>query len=141
MKSGKGFMTRAEVVTLLGMLLVVASLFLTWTRVTPQDAALLAATALYRSPEATLERNGFQSHLWQAMTLCAVVSSMTLLWEQRPATRLSLAAVQGAGALACLVIALTHFALLPGALMALCGGALLTYGAIDRYGVATPVRF
>jgi hypothetical protein len=140
MKSGKGFLTRAEVATLLGMLLVVASLFLTWARAAPPDQALLAATALYRQPHVILERNGFYAQLWQVLSLCAVVSSAPLLWEQTPQTRLPLAAVQGAGALACLVIALTHFALLPGALVALCGGALLTFGAIERYGVTSVAR-
>jgi len=140
MKSGKGFMTRAEIVTLLGMLLVVASLFLTWKRVTPQDQALLGTMALYRSPQVIMDRNGFQVQVWQVLTLCAAVSCSTLLWANTPETRLSLGAVQGASALACLVIALTHFTLLSGVLVALCGGALLTFGAIDRFGVSHAAR-
>jgi hypothetical protein len=140
MKSGKAFMTRAEAVTLLGMLLVVASLFLTWAHVTPRDQALLTAASLYRSPQVVLERNGFHAELWQVLTLCAALSSATLLWTATPQRRLPLAAVQGAGALSCLVVALTHFALLPGALLALCGGALLTYGAIDRYSGVDSAR-
>src|SRR5579864_2713295 len=70
MKSGKAFMTRAEGITLLGMLLIVASLFFTWARVTPRDQAFLTAAALYRSPQVVLERNGFgHAQLWQVLTL------------------------------------------------------------------------
>ncbi len=140
MRSVKGLMTRAEAATLAGMLLVQCSLFLTWSRVTPRDQALLAAAALYRSPQMTLLHDGFQAQVWMPLTLCAALGCATLLWRVTPMTRLPLAAVQGACALACLVIALVRFAPLPGVLVALCGGALLTYGAIERYRVAAPVR-
>jgi hypothetical protein len=134
----KGILTRAETATVFGMLVVIASLFLVWARVTPQDQGLMAATALYRSPQTEMYLNGFQTHVWLPITLCSVLCNVTLLWQANNKTRLPLTAVQSACALACLVIAMTHVTPLPGALVALGGGALLVFGAIDRYHGATP---
>ena len=133
MRIAKGLLTRAEAAILFGMMLVIYSLFQVWARVTPPDQALLAAAALYRSPRAALYLDGFQTHVWLPLTLCSALCSAGLLWKVSSSNRLALAAVQCACALACLVIALTHIAPLPGVLAALCGGALLAFGAIDRY--------
>ncbi|HLV80763.1 MAG TPA: hypothetical protein VKT32_10795, partial [Chthonomonadaceae bacterium] len=72
------------------------------------------------------------------LLLGAILCGASLLWPPQPKTRLPVSAVHGACALACLLIALSRFALLPGPLMGLVGGALLTVGAIDRTAQAQP---
>jgi hypothetical protein len=131
------FLTRAEAATLIGMVLIVFSLFLTWERiplpsggVPPPGSALLVSGGLTRT--------GFATSARIPLTVCAVVCSLLLLWTPTARTRLPLAVVQGACGIACLVMALTRLALLPGVLVGLVGGALLTFGAIDRYTAFEP---
>jgi hypothetical protein len=129
-----------EVTTLLGMTLVVGSLFLTWQHVTPPGAEILGGIALFRSRGPLVAiRNGFAAGVWQPLTLCAVTAGATLLWRETPQTRNALMAVQAACALACVVIPLARFEMRPGVLTALLGGALLMMGALGRsYGAAAP---
>ena len=122
---------RAEALTLSGMGLVVGSLFLLWEQRLGAVPPLLQAGAL-RVESLTVPLNGFGAHVAAPLTICAVLCAATLLWEANDKNRLALGAVGMAGGLACVVIALTRFALLPGVLIALAGGALLLWGAIQR---------
>lgn len=126
-------LTRAEAETLLGMLLTVFSLFLAWRR---EDLSMLLrgvplSGAVYTNG---LTHSGFAyAAIWWPLTIGATICGAALLWTPRRTTRLQIATVQGACGLACLMIALTHFALLPGVLTAIVGSVLLLFGAIDRY--------
>lgn len=130
------FMTRAELVTMVGMLLVVFSLFFAWERPVVKMPPL---PSMYMDLKIR-PRTGFASEARWPLILCALVCGTTLLWAPTEKLRLPLAVVQGACGLACLVIALTKLALLPGTLMGLLGGALLTYGAVDRFTVPTQME-
>lgn len=121
-------LTRAEAAVLLGMLLVVGSLFLTWEShtLTVPLPALLAGKQEWR-------RNGFGTTAWQPLTLCSVLAATLLMWTVSPRNRLPVLLTQIACGLSCVVIALARFALLPGVLIGLTGGALLMAGALDRF--------
>jgi len=130
------FLTRAEAATLVGMLLVVFSLYLVWERhalpanMTPIAGSLFVSEGITRTGQ-TLPK----AIRWTLLG-CAVACGATLLWMPTPKTRLTLAVVQGVCGLTCFILTLAwlvRFAIQPGILMALIGSALLIYGAIDRF--------
>jgi hypothetical protein len=123
------FLTRAETAILIGMVLCVFSLFLPWEQYKLETPAVPAIAVI----QPVITRKGFATAAWLPMTLCAAFSSLLLLWTPDEKTRLMLALAQGACGLACVILALTHAALLPGVLVGLIGGILLTYGAVDRF--------
>ena len=125
--------TTTKIAKVLGMVLIVGSLFLAWQRSTPPGATLLGGALYHARGPLVVVRNGFDVGVWQPLTLCAVTAGAMLLWSDTHQTRMALLAVQGACALACVVIPLACFAMLPGVLAALAGGALLMMGALDRY--------
>ena len=127
------FPLRGEIAILAGMVLVVVSLFLAWTQEKP-DIGGYQAFALHVEG-AMVPHSGFGTTLWVPLTVCAVLCASTLLWTVTPQNRLALSATAGAGGLACMVIALSHFALLPGLLLGLTGSVLLLFGALDRYNL------
>jgi len=126
--------TRAETVTLLGMVLVIGSLFLPWERITvPPEVALFPT--LYKGPSVI---TGFQTaaHWW--LPFCAAGCGLSLLWSPTTTARLPLLFIQSLCGLICLLIPLTQwvtskFTLLSGVLMALGGGVCLLFGAVDRF--------
>ena len=122
---------RAEALTLGGMILVVCSLFLLWEKHLADVPPIFQASAL-RVESLTVPYDGFKARVAVPLTVCAVLCAATLLWEVNENNRMALNAVGLAGGLACVVIALARFALLPGVLTALAGGALLLWGAIER---------
>jgi len=132
--------TRAEGATLLGMLLVIGSLFLAWERqkaaqMVPLPGALY--TDLSGMPKEVVV-TGFQTAAHWPLTLGAILCGAALLWSPDEKTRLPLAFLQGVCGLLCFVIALRAFAQggfapLPGVIVALIGGGLLAFGAIDRF--------
>jgi hypothetical protein len=85
-----------------------------------------------------ITRKGFATAAWLPMTLCAAFSSLLLMWTPDEKTRLPIALAQGACGLTCVILALTHAAPLPGVLIGLIGGILLTYGAVDRFAHPPP---
>jgi hypothetical protein len=131
------FLTRAEMATLLGMLLVMSSLFFTWERQTFSPSQALPPNALFVSLT-SLSRSGFGTSVRWPLTVCSILCALLLLWPPTPQNRLPMAVAQGACGIACLVIALSKLALLPGVLLGLIGGALLTFGAVDRFTYAYP---
>ncbi|MCW3099327.1 MAG: hypothetical protein JWL77_4945 [Chthonomonadaceae bacterium] len=130
------FLTRAELATLVGMILCVASLFLIWQR-QPLDQ-----TQLYKMP-ATLVLNvppdlpvrGFDLPLHWPLTFCAVLCGVSLLILPNPQNRSRWAIVQILSATVCLLLPLIRFALQAGVLVALLGGSLLFFGALERLGI------
>jgi hypothetical protein len=123
-------LTRAEAVTLLGMLLCIISLFLAWP--VPFDGKLLTPAIVIN-----LTRTGaaIPEVRWP-VTAGAILAGLLLAFVPSPSSRVPLAFVQALCGLICFIIALMHFRMLPGPLLDLLGGALLTFGAVDRLGQA-----
>jgi hypothetical protein len=123
------FLTRAETAILIGMVLCVFSLFLPWEQYKMEPRSVPALVTVLP----VITRNGFATSTWLPITLCAAFSSLLLMWTPDEKTRLPLALAQGACGLTCVILTLTHAALLPGVLIGLIGGILLTFGAVDRF--------
>lgn len=129
-------LTRAELATLVGMILCVASLFLTWKR-QPVEQTLL------RSMPATLVSNvppdlpvsGFDLPLHWPLTFCAVLCGLSLLIVPKPRNRSRWAAIQITAAAVCLLLPLIRFAPQAGVITALLGGSLELFGALERFGI------
>ena len=126
--SFRRLLTRAEALTLLGMILCIFSLFLAWP--VPLLPSSLPVPAIVISMTRT--GAGIPGVRWP-VTACAILSGLMLAFPPTPASRIPMAVVQGLCGLVCFVIALTHFAIQPGVLIDLVGGALLTFGAVDRF--------
>ena len=130
---------RGDLITLLGMTLVIGSLFLTWERLNFGDGKSLVPGAFFSTPMLIVHTGfGISERYW--LISCALLSGLLLLWTPNQKTRASLAMVQGACGLACLTIALRKFALLPGTLMGFVGSVALLLGGLDRYQVNSPNR-
>jgi hypothetical protein len=127
----KRFLTRAEAMTLLGMIACIASLFFKWPA--PINTPLPPAIHI----DLTLLGQSISGVNWP-MKICAIASGATLMFTTNAKTRLPLAVFQGLCGLVCFVISLTHFAPIAGPLTGLFGGGLLTFGAVDRYTQSTP---
>ena len=127
------FMSRSEAVTLGGMVVTVFSLFLTWRVIGPPDDALAQSSLLKLY---TFE-SGFNLRLHWPLLGGAVLSSLALLWPLNEKNRLPLACLQCAGGLICFLIALRFLALQPGVLLGVLGGAMLIFGAVDRFSAST----
>lgn len=132
----KRFLSIVEVLTLLGMITVVFSLFLAWQRVDVSTLSAVPLPAVYRS-DLILTRNGFASSAMWPIIICGTVSGLLILFPNNAVTRLPLAVVQTLLGAACTIIPLSRFAPLPGVLVCLLGGALLVAGGIYRLREAT----
>lgn len=132
------FLTAAEAITLLGMVVSVFSLFFTWKRYVPEIAPLPLPGALFRSPNAAhlvVLRTGFTAGVQWPITVCAVLAGATLMVSPTDAaSKAAFAVFQGACGAAILVTGLAHFAPLPGVALAILGGLLLLAGAVQRSG-------
>jgi hypothetical protein len=130
------FLTRAELATLIGMTLCVASLFLIWKR-QPIDQTLIhsmPATLVLNVP-ADLPVKGFDLPLHWPLTFCAVFCGVGLLILPKPQNRSRWAVVHLLSATVCLLLPLIRFALQAGVLVGLLGGSLLLFGALERFGI------
>ena len=125
--------TRAEAAVLLGMTMSIVSLFLPWDRITvPQQIALFPT--LYNGPSVL---SGFQNAVHWPLSVCGILCGLTLVWSPIAKARLPLLFTQTLCGLVCLLIPLRQFVQsgyqpLSGVLVALVGGALLLFGALDR---------
>lgn len=130
------FLTRVELATLVGMALCVASLYLVWKR-QPIDQILIhsmpAALVLNVPPDFPVK--GFDLPLHWPLTFCAVLCGVSLLVMPNPQHRTRWAVVHITAAVVCLLIPLIRFALQPGVLVALLGGSLALFGALERFGI------
>ena len=119
-------LTRAEAMTLLGMLLCIFSLFLAWP--VPYNGKLVAPAIVIN-----LTRTGaaIEEVRWP-VTVGAILCGLLLAFTPSPSSRVPLAFVHALGGLLCFMIALLHFGMQPGPIVELLGGALLTFGAVDR---------
>ncbi|HEV2472903.1 MAG TPA: hypothetical protein VGS41_09575 [Chthonomonadales bacterium] len=114
------------------MLVTISSLLLVWRKEVVPLGGMAAATAVYKG-DTTITYTAFVTSARWPLTICPLVCGTTLLLTPTVKTRYLLAVAHGGCALACIIIPLSRFAWEPGVLAALAGGALLTYGAIDRY--------
>jgi hypothetical protein len=123
-------LTRAEAVTLLGMILVVFSVFAVWQYVPmpglPPGIGGIGAGAIIRHGTGVLG-----GKIWVLLG-SAIAAATLLMWNPTERSRQPLALLQGLCGLVCVGIALRFFQLQVGVLVALAGGALLIYGAYDR---------
>lgn len=118
--------TRAEAAILLGMLACISSLFVAWPL---SMSAKLAIPAIV----VDLTRSGaaIDSVRWPILA-GAILSGLLLAVTHASSSRIPVIFVQALCGIVCLVIGLMHFAMLPGPLLDLLGGALLSVGAVDR---------
>lgn len=130
------FLTRADIATLIGMTLCVASLFLTWKRQAVDLTTLHSIPAtLIINPPSDFPVTGFGLPLHWPLTFCATLCGTSLLVVPKPQNRSRWAAVQIMAAAVCLLLPLIRFALYPGVITALLGGSLLLLGALERFGI------
>lgn len=131
----RSFLTRTEIAILLGMVLCVASLFLTWRRV-PLDPSQIRAmpTALVLNLPKDRPLSGFEMPLHWPLTFCAVFCAVGLLVQPKSASQARWAAAQVISAAICLLLPIVRFALQPGVLVALLGGGLILFGVLERFG-------
>lgn len=121
-------LTRAEVATLVGMLLCMISLFLAWP--VPYHGRIVMPALVM---DMTRQGAAMEEVRWP-VTGGAILSGLLLAFTPSPSSRVPLAFVQALCGLICFIIALLHFGVRPGPIVDLLGGALLTFGAIDRLG-------
>ena len=117
--------SRAEALTVLGMLLCMVSLFLVWP-VRMDGALAISALAV------NLTRTGAPDEVRWPVTGGAILAGLLLAFVKSSMSRATLAMVQALCGVVCFVTAITHFSMLGGPLVALIGGALITVGAVDR---------
>ena len=129
-------LARADIATLVGMVLCIASLFLIWKRepVSQTMLAALPATLVVRVPP-TLPVSGFELPIHWPLTFCAALCGAGLLVAPRSSNRSRWAALLVTSAAVCLLLPLLRFAVQPGVFTALLGGALTLYGALERWGI------
>lgn len=125
-------LTRAEASTLAGMILCILSLFLVWP--VPLGGTLVGP-ALVSDP--TRIGAGIPGVRWP-VTVGAILAGLLLAFSPLPGSRVPLVFMQALCGLVCFITALMHFGMLPGPLIGLLGGALLTFGAVDRMGQSLP---
>ena len=125
-------LTRAETVTLLGMILCIFSLFLKWPL--PMSGKV-PMSALSPAMVVNMTRTGaLMDDVKWPVTAAAILSGLLLAVAPAGSSRMPLTFVQALCGLVCFIIALMHFGMLPGPLIDLAGGGLLTFGAVDRMG-------
>lgn len=123
------FLSRGEALTLVGMLLAVISLFLVWKET---NAADIVNVPIPNVIQLVTTQRGLDLSVRWPLLLCATGACATLLMLQTAQNRLTLLVLQLTFSIAVCVMALTYFAPRPGVIMALIGGGLLIFGAIDR---------
>ncbi len=134
-------LSRAEIATLVGMTLCVASLFLTWKREPVSQTLLHSMPAtLIINPPSDFAVIGFGLPLRWPLTFCAVLCGASLLAVPKPSNRARWAAIHITSAALCLLIPVARFALEAGVMVALVGGALALFGALERFGLGDTNR-
>jgi len=121
-------LNRAEAVTLLGMLLCIVSLFLAWPL--PVIGKLITP-AMYMNLNRTVRGADMPEVHWPVM-IGAIACGLLLAFTPSPNSRIQIAFVQALCGLVCLIVGFMHFAMQPGPIVDVIGGALLTFGAVDR---------
>lgn len=124
------FLSRSDALTLLGMALLAVSLFLVWKR---EPVPIPPGAQAFFVTEQYLARRGFDLPHWGWMLGCGVACNLFLLWDSTPRNRRALATLQGVAGLGALLFALLRFSEEIGAMVGLCGGVMLAWGALNRY--------
>jgi len=109
----------------------ICSLFLLWPLPAPVKLIVPALVVNFAATSAGAEIAVVR---WP-VTVGAILSGLLIVFAHSPSSRVPLACLQALCGLVCLFVGLTHFALLPGPVVDLLGGALLTLGAVDRAGL------
>ncbi len=124
------FISRADALTLLGMILLVGSLFFVWKELPiPQGLPVLFRMRLYQS--------GYALSDWKMMVACAVGCNICLLWTPNTKNRYPLSLIHGVLGVAVLVLILRYISAQPGALGGLLAGVCLAWGALERFQETT----
>ncbi|GDX40360.1 hypothetical protein LBMAG21_06520 [Armatimonadota bacterium] len=124
------FLSRTDALLLTGMALLAVSLFCVWKR---EPVALPPGAQVFLVTEQYLEKRGFDLPQWGWMLGCGAACNLFLLWDSTPQNRSILAVLQGVAGLGALLFALRNTSGEIGAMMGLCGGLLLAWGALNRY--------
>ncbi len=133
------FLSRGEAATLIGMLAAIFSLFLPWeSHVIPANM-ILPLPAVYSHP-LSITYHGISTVIRWPITICSVGCGLMLLWTPDHSNRRLIGAGQGLMGAVCFLIALARFSMLSGVLVGLAGGALMIYGAVDRYTAADQTK-
>jgi len=130
--SMKRFLSRSEVLTLGGMVIVIFSLFLTWQEISLKEVTPLASMATYLS-SSSVTRSGFSLPVRFPLIIFAVLAGCTLLFISTPKNRVALFVFEVICGLGCLLISLRYIAPLPGVVLGVVGSALLLFAASDRF--------
>lgn len=126
------FLSRGEALTLVGMLLAVSSLFLVWKQ-SSGGSLNIPLPAMYTG-EIIQTQRGIDLNVRFPLLLCATGACATLLVMPTAQNRLMLFVVQLICSIAVCVMALSYAAgMRPGIVVALLGGGMLIWGAIDRW--------
>lgn len=129
----KRLLTRAEASILFGMICCVFSLFMTWP-LPITDKLLPGAIQVIK-----WTRQGAPSEAHWSILISSLVTGAMLAVPLNPSTRIPIIVVQGMCGLVCFAMGIKFLTGQPGPIIDLIGGALLTFGAIDRFfGVTKP---
>lgn len=124
------FISRADAFTLLGMVLLIFSLFLVWNRTAfkPQGVQ-----TIYVGASVQLVQTGFSLPDWTLMMSCAVACNLCLLWNITPQNRYRISIVQGVLGVGTLFLVLRHLSPNVGSIIGTVAGAMLAWGALERF--------
>ena len=129
---GRKLFSRGELITLVGMVMVVASVPLHWAVLQPAHLAALPAEALFRVKELTVIANAYQIGVGWLLVTCSAAAGILLLWTPTNETKRFVFAMHVALGAGCILIALMHISLMPGVLVCMVGGGLLVWGGAER---------
>jgi hypothetical protein len=125
-KKYRRFISRADALTLLGMILLVGSLFFYWKELPiPPGMPVLFKMRLFQS--------GYALPDWKIMVACAVGCNLCLLWTPNAKNRYPLSLIHGVLGVAVLVLILRYISAQPGAIGGLVAGVCLAWGALERF--------
>ena len=130
---------RADLLVVVGMCMIIASLFLTWERFRYGPSAAGALGAVY-SQTLQIYRSGFSipEKFW--LITLPLASGFLLILTPTERTSKWLCGLMVACGVGCFTIAIRRFALLPGAITGFLGALVLLIGSIERYQVFNPNR-
>jgi hypothetical protein len=127
------FFQRGELLTLVGMAIVVLSASQNWRVETPAVNPALAALVVRKVAHTAYEIPLGALKVGWLVVLCAVTAGSLTLWDVTPASKKVLLPVQCAAGISVAVIALLFAGPQPGIILALLGAAAILAGAIQRY--------
>lgn len=125
------FISRADALTLLGMVILISSLFLVWKQTTLPIAP--GAAIAYISSNVRLVERGYSLPDWSLMVFCAVACNICLLCTITPRNRYPLSLIHGVFGVGGFLLILRYLSPQIGAIVGAGAGALLAWGAVERF--------